>query len=73
MKPVRLALGAFLILIGVVWFLQGIDLLGGSVMSGVTAWAVIGPVVAVLGLALAASGFGGRGRGGGGRGGLLED
>ncbi|MGA8979435.1 MAG: hypothetical protein WB473_10005 [Pedococcus sp.] len=63
MKPVRVALGAFLLLIGVVWFLQGIDVLGGSVMSGVTWWAVIGPVVAALGLVLAASGVrGGRGR-----------
>ncbi len=79
MKPVRLALGAFLILIGVVWFLQGIDVLGGSVMSGVTAWAIIGPVTAVLGLVLAASGLSGRGGWGGGphsmggRGGLPED
>jgi hypothetical protein len=56
MKPVRVALGAFLVLIGVVWFLQGIDVLGGSVMSGVTLWAVVGPVVAVIGVLLALSG-----------------
>ncbi|MEO5983303.1 MAG: hypothetical protein ABIQ13_13415 [Pedococcus sp.] len=62
MKPVRVALGAFLVLIGVVWFLQGIDVLGGSVMSGVTLWAVVGPVVAVVGLALAASGLRGGAR-----------
>jgi hypothetical protein len=62
MKPVRVALGAFLVLIGVFWFLQGIDVLGGSVMSGVTLWAVVGPVVAVVGLVLAVSGLRGRGR-----------
>ena len=63
MKPVRVALGAFLVLIGVVWFLQGIDVLGGSVMSGVTLWAVVGPVVAVVGVVLALSGLrGGRHR-----------
>ena len=63
MKPVRVALGAFLGLIGVVWFLQGIDVLGGSVMSGVTLWAVVGPIVALAGAGLVATGLrGGRHR-----------
>jgi nucleoside recognition membrane protein YjiH len=35
-----------------VWFLQGIDVLGGSGMSGQTLWAVIGPVVALAGVGL---------------------
>ena len=61
MKPLRVAVGAFLVLVGVVWFLQGIDVLGGSVMSGVTLWAVVGPIVAVVGLYLAVSGLRGRG------------
>jgi len=56
MKSARVALGAFLVLIGVVWFLQGIDVLGGSAMSGVTLWAVVGPVVAAAGVVLALSG-----------------
>jgi hypothetical protein len=56
MKSARVALGAFLVLIGVVWFLQGIDVLGGSAMSGVTLWAVVGPVVAAIGVVLALSG-----------------
>jgi hypothetical protein len=56
MKPVRVALGVFLVLVGLVWFLQGTDVLGGSAMSGVTLWAVLGPVVAVVGILLAASG-----------------
>ncbi|WP_406830725.1 hypothetical protein ABEG17_17260 [Pedococcus sp. KACC 23699] len=63
MKPVRIALGVFLVLIGAVWFLQGIDVLGGSVMSGVTMWAVIGPIVAVGGAVLVVNGVrGGRHR-----------
>ena len=46
---------------GAVWFLQGVGVLGGSVMSGVTLWAVVGPVVAAVGLYLAGSGLrGGR-------------
>ena len=52
----RVGLGLLLMLIGAVWTLQGLDVLGGSAMSGVTLWAVIGPVVAVLGLTLALSG-----------------
>ncbi len=57
MKPLRVALGVLLVLVGLVWFLQGIDVLGGSVMSGVTLWAVIGPVVAVAGVVLAVGGL----------------
>jgi hypothetical protein len=44
--------GALLVLTGVVWTLQGLDYLGGSVMTGVTFWAVVGPLVAVAGLVL---------------------
>ncbi len=47
-----LTVGLLALVLGVVWTAQGLDLLGGSVMSGVTAWAVIGPVVAVAGLVL---------------------
>jgi len=39
-------------LAGVVWTLQGLGYVGGSFMSGATVWAVIGPVVALAGLAL---------------------
>ena len=37
---------------GIVWTLQGLGYIGGSFMSGVTVWAVIGPVVALAGLVL---------------------
>jgi hypothetical protein len=47
-----LTLGLLAVVLGVLWTAQGLDLLGGSVMSGVTIWAVIGPVVAVAGLVL---------------------
>ncbi|RSM60366.1 hypothetical protein DMB66_24960 [Actinoplanes sp. ATCC 53533] len=47
-----LALGLLGVVLGVLWTAQGLDLLGGSVMSGVTIWAVIGPIVAVGGLVL---------------------
>lgn len=56
-----MVLGVVLVLVGLVWFLQGVGVLGGSVMSGVTLWAVVGPAVALLGVSLALSGRGGRG------------
>ena len=37
---------------GLVWTLQGLNVLGGSVMSGSPVWAVIGPIVLVAGLVL---------------------
>lgn len=53
MKTAMLVLGVVLVLLGVLWFLQGVDVLGGSAMSGNTVWAVVGPVVAVVGILLA--------------------
>jgi len=51
-KNLRVGLGAVLVLIGLVWTLQGLGYLAGSAMTGVTLWAVIGPIVALAGLAL---------------------
>ena len=51
-RPVELVLGGVLVVMGLVWFLQGINVLGGSAMSGVTLWAILGPVVAILGVVL---------------------
>ena len=51
-RPVALALGGVLVVVGLVWMLQGLDVLGGSAMSGVTLWAVVGPIVALAGIAL---------------------
>jgi hypothetical protein len=42
---------------GLVWTLQGLGYAGGSFMSGATVWAVIGPLVALAGLALIALGL----------------
>lgn len=49
---VMLVGGLILVAAGVVWTLQGLGVLGGSVMSGVTLWAIIGPVVAGAGFYL---------------------
>ena len=37
---------------GVLFTLQGLDVLGGSGMSGKTLWAVLGPIIAIVGLIL---------------------
>jgi len=57
---VLVGVGFLLMLAGVVFTLQGVGVLGGSVMSGVTFWAVAGPLIALAGLALAVIGLGGR-------------
>jgi hypothetical protein len=59
-RVVLVGVGFLLTLAGVIFTLQGVGVLGGSVMSGVTFWAVAGPVIALAGLALAVIGLGGR-------------
>ena len=49
--------GLLITLAGVIFTLQGTGVIGGSAMSGVTLWAVVGPVIAVVGLAVAAVGL----------------
>ena len=46
--------GVILGAVGLVWTLQGINVLGGSAMSGSPLWATIGPIVLLIGLALIA-------------------
>jgi uncharacterized membrane protein len=51
--------GILLLLIGLVWVLQGADVMKGSqLMSGKPLWLVIGIVVAVAGLVLGYFGLG---------------
>jgi hypothetical protein len=47
-----LAIGVLMLMVGAVWTLQGLGYLGGSAMTGERTWAVVGPVVAVVGLVL---------------------
>jgi hypothetical protein len=60
MRWVWIVIGALAVLTGLIWTLQGLDILGGSVMSGKTLWAVVGPIVALAGVVLMI--FGVRGR-----------
>jgi hypothetical protein len=51
------AVGVIATIAGVIWALQGFGVIGGSFMSGNSVWAIIGPIVAVVGLLLTAIGI----------------
>ena len=48
--------GAVLFLVGLVWTLQGLDIVTGSFMSGAKLWLAIGLLVGIGGLFLLSSG-----------------
>jgi hypothetical protein len=58
-RTLPITLGVLMVVIGAVWTFQGLGYLEGSSMTGVEFWAIVGPVVAGLGVALAY--VGGRG------------
>jgi hypothetical protein len=47
-----LALGLLGVVIGAVWTLQGLGYVEGSAMTGDRTWAIVGPIVAAVGLVL---------------------
>jgi hypothetical protein len=49
---VRLVLAATLLVVGLVWILQGLDVLGGYGMSGHIEWTVIGAILVAVGIGL---------------------
>jgi hypothetical protein len=57
MRWVLIVFGAVFLLFGAVWTLQGLDVLGGSAMSGVTIWAIVGPIVALIGIGMLVAGL----------------
>ena len=54
MKIVSNVVGILMVLMGAIWFLQGINILPGSFMTGQIRWAVYGAIAVVLGLLLVA-------------------
>jgi len=55
-KGLLVVVGVLVALAGVVFTLQGLNVMGGSAMSGHTIWAVLGPVIAIIGLIVATVG-----------------
>jgi hypothetical protein len=56
-KPGLVALGVVIVLAGLLFTLQGVGVVSGSTMSGTTFWSVAGPVIIVVGLAVAVVGM----------------
>jgi len=54
---VRITVGGLATLMGLVWTLQGLDLLPGTFMQGNPTWVVIGLIVAAAGVTLLTSGI----------------
>jgi hypothetical protein len=52
MKVTFNIVGAVLMLFGAIWFLQGINVLPGSFMTGQIKWAVYGGIAAAAGIAV---------------------
>jgi hypothetical protein len=52
MRILLKVIGAVCLLTGGVWFLQGINILPGSFMTGQTKWAVYGGVLFAVGIAV---------------------
>lgn len=49
---IRLIIGIVVCLVATVWFLQEIDVLGGSAMSGEGFWALAGAVLLAVGISI---------------------
>ena len=52
-RALGLSVAGVMVLVGALWTGQGLGWIGGSSMSGESFWAIVGPIVAGLGVALA--------------------
>jgi hypothetical protein len=59
-KPLWVVAGVVLVLLGLLWTLQGLDIITGSSMSGTTTWSIIGPIVLLVGAFIMSVGIRGR-------------
>lgn len=50
-------LGVIVALFGLLFTLQGFGVVGGSPMSNTITWSIVGPIIALIGLALAVGGL----------------
>jgi hypothetical protein len=53
---IAVVVGIFVALAGLLFFFQGIGVVPGSEMTGKTLWAVLGPIIALVGVAIAFAG-----------------
>jgi hypothetical protein len=52
MKAILTIIGVLLILMGGIWFFQGINVLPGSFMTGQVRWAVYGGIAVIVGIVI---------------------
>lgn len=57
MRRVMIGIGVVLMLLGGLWILQGVGILGGSVMTGQMFWANVGTILLIVGIVLSALGL----------------
>jgi hypothetical protein len=56
MRMAVVILGVIVVLFGLLFTLQGFGVVGGSPMSNTTTWSVLGPIITLVGVALAVAG-----------------
>ena len=59
-RVILLILGVVVTAFGVLFALQGFGVVGGSPMSNTTTWSILGPIIALVGIAMAGAGARGR-------------
>ena len=52
-RIIAVIVGVVVALFGLLFTLQGIGVVGGSPMSNTTTWSVLGPIIALVGIAIA--------------------
>jgi hypothetical protein len=60
MRIAIVVLGVLVALFGLLFTLQGFGAVSGSPMSNTTTWSVLGPIIALIGIAIAFAGRRGR-------------
>lgn len=52
-RVVVIIVGVVVALFGLLFALQGFGVVGGSPMSNTTTWSILGPIIALIGIAIA--------------------
>ena len=56
-RAVAVAVGVIFALAGVLFALQGFGAVSGSPMTNTTTWSILGPIIALIGIAIALAGW----------------
>ena len=59
-RLILFALGVLVALFGLLFALQGFGVVAGSPMSNTTTWSIVGPIIALMGIAIAIAATRGR-------------